>query len=222
MARLPGITLTNIQKSLALEDFDGRKAQMAMSPAGRERMKPQAGSNPRQAAVLVLIYPDADSGLNLILTKRTDSLRGHSGQVSFPGGSVDDDDASYEAAALRETCEELGICDTSTIQILGRLSTLWIPPSNFEVVPIVAYIDHLPKIIPSPFEVAKVLHMSLSALIDDATKCTTPMTFRGQTWDVPYYDVDDHVVWGATCAMLSEFEQRLKTILNNKITKNTE
>ena len=111
---------------------------MGMSPAGRERMFPNPDKPPRQSAVLVLIHPKAGQGLHIALTKRTTSLRGHSGQVSFPGGSRDEDDDSFEDTALRETCEEIGICTQSSINLIGRLTTMWIPPSNFEVVPVVA------------------------------------------------------------------------------------
>ncbi|MDQ7033594.1 MAG: CoA pyrophosphatase [Anaerolineae bacterium] len=168
-----------------------------------------------------LVVSKADAGFHIILTKRTTTLRGHSGQVSFPGGSMDEEDATYEDTALRETCEELGICDTSQIQILGRLSKMWIPPSNFDVIPVVATMKHEPKMTPSPFEVAKVLHMPLSALLDDATKRTTTMDFRGMAMDVPYYDVDGHIVWGATAGMLSEFEKRLKVVLKHTVIKDT-
>lgn len=208
------ITLHHIYDALALPNFDGSKAQNGMSPAGRERVRSTPENPPRQSAVLVLVYPDSHGELCLVLTKRTDDLRGHSGQVSFPGGSMDEEDDTYEDTALRETCEELGICDTSQIKILGRLSKMWIPPSNFDVIPVVATMNREPKMTPSPFEVAKVLHMPLLALVDDATKRTTKMDFRGMAIDVPYYDVDEHIVWGATAGMLSELEQRLKQVMS--------
>lgn len=207
------LTVSHIEKALILPDFDGFNAQMGMSPAGRGRMQPKPDKPPRQSAVLILIYPDVDQNLHLILTKRTEHLSGHSGQVSFPGGRCDESDVSREDTALRETCEEIGVCDRSQIRILGRLTNLWIPPSNYEVTPIVATIDHKPEIVPSPSEVAQVLYLSLADLLGDKLKKTTPMTFRGQVFDVPYYDVQGHVVWGATAAMLSEFEARLKTVI---------
>jgi 8-oxo-dGTP pyrophosphatase MutT (NUDIX family) len=215
------ITIDTICDALALLDFDGFKAQLGMTPAGRERLRSTPDNPPRQSAVLVLIYPEANGELHLLLTKRTDSLRGHSGQVSFPGGSMDEEDLTYEDTALRETCEELGICEPSEIQILGRLSKMWIPPSNFDVIPVVATMNHKPELYPSPFEVAKVLHMPLASLVDDATKRTTVMDFRGMPVDVPYYDVDGYIVWGATAGMLCELEHRLKVVLNHKGTTRT-
>lgn len=207
------VTIEYIQQSLELTNFDGFKAQMGMSPVGRERMLPKTNNPPRQSAVLVLIYPKYDTGLNILLTKRTATLRGHSGQVSFPGGSVDDTDISLEHTALRETCEEVGICDETDIRILGRLTKLWIPPSNFDVYPIVAAMHSTPHVTPSPDEVADILHMPLSDLLDDATKKMTQMTFQNVSFDVPYYEVNQQIVWGATAGMLSELELRLKTVL---------
>jgi 8-oxo-dGTP pyrophosphatase MutT (NUDIX family) len=206
------ITLHHIKQALALPEFDGFKAQLGMAPAGRERLQPNPDLLPRQSAVLVLIYSKVGEGLHIILTKRTDSLRGHSGQVSFPGGSVDPEDTSYEDTALRETREELGI-NTAQVRILGRLSKMWIPPSNFDVIPVVATVNHEPLMTPNPFEVAKVLHLSLDNLVDDGIKCSTQMDFRGTLAEVPYYDVDGHIVWGATAGMLCEFEHRLKVVL---------
>lgn len=212
------ITFKQIEQSLNLNNFDGQKAQMGMSPAGRSEMKPEPDNPPRQSAVLVLIYPKMGEGLQLILTKRTDTLRGHSGQVSFPGGSMDEEDLSYIDTALREACEEVGICSQSQIKIIGRLTKMWIPPSNFDVHPIVATMNQEPKITLNPSEVAEVLHMPLTALLDDSTKKTTPMSFREFTFDVPYYDVEEHIVWGATAGMLSELESRLKYVLKqNKL-----
>lgn len=207
------IKIEHVEQALALKKFDGFQAQMGMSPSGREQMLPKAEKPPRQSAVLVLIYPKYDTGLNILLTKRTATLRGHSGQVSFPGGSVDDTDTSHEYTALRETCEEVGICEQERIQILGRLSKMWIPPSNFDVYPIVASMPSTPHMTLSPDEVASVLHMPLSALLNDATKQTTKMTFRNVQFDVPYYDVDGQVVWGATAGMLRELELRLKQVI---------
>lgn len=208
------LSFKQIEQALNLSHFDGFKAQLGMVPVGRDRMRPTPDNPPRQSAVLILIYPKIGAGLHLILTKRTAQLRGHSGQVSFPGGSQDDSDTSFEHTALRETCEEIGICTQSQINLIGRLTTMWIPPSNFNVVPVVATMQSEPEINANPPEVDRVLHMPLESLLDDATKKTTKMTLRDMEFDVPYYDVDGHIVWGATAGMLSELETRLKIVLN--------
>jgi len=207
------ITIQQIEAALNIRSFDGLDAQMQMAPRERHTMRASPDKPARPSAVLILLYPHPDTGLNIILTKRTDNLRGHSGQVSFPGGRRDPHDNSYEATALRETCEELGICQQTHINLLGRLTTMWIPPSNFEVVPVLATIKHQPVMQPNPAEVARVLHFPLQHLLDDSFKRSKPMRLRGWTMDVPYYDVDGCVVWGATAGMLSELEQRLWQVL---------
>lgn len=206
------ITLEDLKTALALTNIDAVSAQMQMAPAGRARMQPLKDKPPRQSAVLILIYPDEHHQLRLILTKRTDHLKGHSGQVSFPGGRRDPEDITFQATALRETCEELGICDEPNIAILGQLTDIWIPPSNFDVVPVVAFMSAAPDITPSDFEVAEVFSLSLDDLCSDKLKRTQMMEFRGQPIEVPYYDVEGHVVWGATCMILSELEQRLNQV----------
>lgn len=207
------ITFEHIRQALALPAFDGRKAQQKMAHARRLGIQPDPANPPRQSAVLLLIHPLPDEQLAVILTRRTAHLRGHSGQVSFPGGSRDPDDLSHEVTALRETCEEIGICDGVQLEIVGRLTTIWIPPSNFDVHPVVALLHQAPLLRPNPDEVDSVLHLALDDLLSAHIKQTTVMEFRGTAVDVPYYDVDGHIVWGATAGMLSELEERLRCVL---------
>lgn len=206
------ITFHDLQRALNLPNFDGRQAQMKMAPAGRNRMQPNPHKAPRQSAVLVLVYPEVGAGLHLFLTRRTEHLRGHSGQISFPGGRCDPDDPHLEYTALRETREELGISQDH-IRVVGRLTSLWIPPSNYDVHPIVGTMTHKPPVVPSPDEVAEVLPLPLPQLLNPARKKHTTMYIANTAIDVPYYDVQGHVVWGATGMMLSELEQRLRRAL---------
>lgn len=204
------IRFEQLRAALALE-IGAWEAQLQMSPSHRRHFQPDPHNPPRESAVLILIYPDATGQLRLILTKRTDKLRGHSGQVSFPGGRRDPHDASFVVTALRETCEELGICDEA-IEIIGQLNKLWIPPSNFDVYPIVGCLAYEPQIFPNPDEVDFVLTFALADLLHPAFKKTTQMTLMGQLVDVPYYDVEGQVVWGATCMLLSELEARIRAV----------
>ena len=207
------LTFDQVRSAIALPpDFDEADARFDMAPTDRRHMQPDPANPPRHSAVLILIYPRAGAGLHLLLTKRAEHLRGHKGQISFPGGRRDKSDASDIDTALRETCEEVGLC-RDHIEIIGRLNELWIPPSNYDVVPIVGLMTDEPQPVPSPAEVAKVIAMPLADLLDHDIKQSTPMTFRGRPYDVPYYAVDGHVVWGATGMMLSELEARLRYIL---------
>ncbi len=209
-AALTHITRDHVCAALALTDFDVEAAHRRMAPQLR-RMTPSAGLQPRLAAVLILIY-SADGHPHLILTRRPTNLRDHSGQISFPGGQCDPRDDSFTATALRETCEELRLCDPK-IDILGQLAPLYIPPTNFEAHPVIGWLDTLPTLHPSPAEVAEVIPMPLAWLLDDAYKRRESWPFAGALIDVPYYLIAGHKVWGATAIMLSELEMRLRAVV---------
>ncbi len=106
-----------------------------MAPIPRPLTPPTPDHRPREGGVLVLLYPMTPGGeLHLVLTRRSDSVADHKGQISFPGGSVDPDDCSTAHTALREACEEIGVC-TDDLRLLGDLTPLYIPPSDFRIYP---------------------------------------------------------------------------------------
>ncbi|MBZ0301478.1 MAG: CoA pyrophosphatase [Anaerolineae bacterium] len=204
------ISLDDVRAALDIPDFDATAAHESMLPGTRPRID-QKSPRSRQAGVLVLLYP-IDHELHFVLTRRTDTLRGHSGQVSFPGGRRDPGDADFVVTALRETREEVGIDDPSTA-ILGSLTPIYIPPSDFEVFPVVAALDHIPPFNPNPDEVAEVFSVPLMALVDPRFKRVEDWPFNGQLVRIPLYAFNGHKVWGATAIMLSELEGRLKAVL---------
>ncbi|MBI1279654.1 MAG: NUDIX domain-containing protein [Anaerolineaceae bacterium] len=206
------ITLDILKKAVQLPDFDASAAYANLAVPNRPR-KPAEGVTPRQAGVLVLTYPEAD-GLHVVLTQRTRTLRSHSGQISFPGGRRNPEDESFTAAALRETCEELGICDG--IEIIGKLTHIYIPPSNFEVFPTVATLPSRPVYHPNPAEVETVFTMPLQLLLDPQIKLTEDWDINGMMLPITYYSVGRHKVWGATAFMLSELEARLRLTLDTE------
>lgn len=202
------VTLEHLRAAVRLTDFDALAAHSHMSPSA-PRIRPETGA--RQAGVLILIYPELD-GLHIVLTRRTDSLRGHSGQISFPGGRRDPQDASFTATALRETCEELGLCDLD-ITVIGTLTPIYIPPSNFEVFPTVGTLPSSPVFHPNPAEVAEVFTFPVDNLLDPRYKLTEERVFQGTRVLIPFYQVGQHKVWGATAIMLSELEHRLRRVV---------
>ncbi len=185
----------------------------------------------RRAGVLVLLYPSkgealqdesivaesralhgistatacnggTTSPLHIVLTRRTDAVDTHRGQISFPGGSTEPGEDAV-CAALREAWEELGI-DPAKLNVLGELSPLYIPPSGFCIYPVVAYSTARPDFVPNPGEVAEVLEVSLAHLLDSATRGEEIWPIRGLDVRVPFYRVGHHKVWGATAMVLCE------------------
>jgi 8-oxo-dGTP pyrophosphatase MutT (NUDIX family) len=153
--------------SRKLEDpKPGLEAQMQMCPQPRPGTVPvEQIQKPRNTAgVLVLIYP-RDGRLTLVLTKRTDSIEHHQGQISFPGGRLENGEGIVEAA-LRETHEELGI-PTDAFTILGSLTPLYIPVSQYCIFPTVAFSEERPAFHPHPGEVAEVIEVPLDHLMND-------------------------------------------------------
>lgn len=159
--------------------------------------------NPREGGVLVLLYPK-EGELTLVLTKRTDTLNHHRGQVSFPGGAWEPGDADFVQTAQREALEELGV-QPETLIVLGALTPLYIPPSDYRIYPTVAYTPRRPDFRPDPSEVATVLEMPLSALTSGSNVRHETWELRGYPVEVPFFEVEGHKVWGATAMVLGEF-----------------
>ncbi len=129
----------------------------------------------------------------------------HSAQVSFPGGAWEPNDGSLLETALRETREELGI--TQEIHVLGSLTPLHIPVSNFMVTPFAGWMDEHPLFQPDPTEVQYVIESSLHELSDPVNILSESWEQHGRTIIAPYYRVGNEKIWGATAMMLCEFLQ---------------
>jgi 8-oxo-dGTP pyrophosphatase MutT (NUDIX family) len=163
------------------------------------------GRTPRRAGVLLLLYPSGQKReLFLVLTRRTDTLPEHTGQVSLPGGGVEPGDSSVTHTALRETCEEIGVCEDG-IRILGDLSAVYVEPTNYCIHPYVAYVAERPPFRPEPAEVAELIEVPLSHLLDERNVVVEDWIVRDEPMRVPYFDIFGHRVWGATAIILSEF-----------------
>ena len=155
----------------------------------------------RTAGVLVLLVRyDGDPAV--VLTVRREHLPDHAGQISFPGGQREGDESLLDAA-LREAEEEVALPPAS-VRVLGRLTPLYIPPSNFCVHPFVGRTEVAPELCPADEEVEQVLRVPLAHLLDPATHSTETRRLDGTDVEVPYYDVAGHTVWGATAMMLAE------------------
>lgn len=182
---------------------------------GQERMaarvKPmpsQIPGNARPSAVLSLLFPVEDK-LNLLLIKRVADGKAHSGQIGFPGGKQDSIDADLKATALREAHEEVGIL-SSDVDILGSLTPLYIPVSNFQVYPFVAYTSKKPEYNLSKSEVEMVMEIPMEELFHAERKTvvnvTSPVMPEILRSVRAYKLANGSIVWGATAMIISELE----------------
>ncbi|WP_158859948.1 NUDIX hydrolase [Lunatibacter salilacus] len=184
----------------------GKVGQLSMAPLplNEDRFASMELPNARKGAVLLLLYPD-DEGCMVPFIKRSIYEGTHAGQISLPGGKWEPSDASLEYTAQRETEEEIGV-QMDSIKILGRLSRLYIPPSNYLVEPFVGYVESKPKFSPDPREVDRVVTCSFAHLINRSTRKQKDIIIRkDHHLSAPYFDIDNEVVWGATAMILGEF-----------------
>jgi 8-oxo-dGTP pyrophosphatase MutT (NUDIX family) len=153
----------------------------------------------RPSAVLVVFSPAPDGDLSVLLIERSPDMRKHAGQVAFPGGATDPEDADHIATALREAEEEIGL-DPAQVQIVGELPPLFIPRSGFVVTAVLAWWPHPTALRPvDAGEVAHVVAVPISALTDPANRfrVSLPVGFTG-----PGFEVGDLFVWGFTAGVL--------------------
>lgn len=194
----PGHAVTPDQL-LLVRDLAGRAMRPTAAPPG---------VTPRHGAVLILLYPDGED-LRLPLTVRSEHLPNHRGEVSLPGGGTDPGDADAVATALRECQEELGVAP-GTVQVWGALTPIYIPPSNFQITPVVGFTASAPALLVNDGEVSEVITVTLRELLDPATVRTEQWTLRGHEVSVPFFAIAGHKVWGATALMLSELVARIR------------
>ena len=185
------------------EPKPGLAAQLKMVPNPRpgNQVYTEVEDSCLKAGVLILIYP-IQNRQHLILTRRTEKLERHQAQISFPGGRQEHGE-TLEQTAQRETREELGIHPES-IEIIGQLTPLYIPPTNYCIYPFVAQAEAKPLFTPSTFEVAEILEIPLVHLLDSQTVCKEIWPLHGQNVEVPFYYFKGHKIWGATAMVLAE------------------
>ncbi len=189
----------------------GQLAQKTMSPhpIDPRRFNFNFSENSRRGAVLILIYPDADQAF-FPLIKRPIYSGVHSGQIAFPGGKMEPEDENISYTAVREAWEEVGVLPED-VKLLGQISDLFIPASNFLVSPIIGYSERKPEFIPEIKEVDRIIETPLKQLLALETRKQKILEIGGLLkLDTPYFDLSNEVVWGATAMILEEFIQVLK------------
>ncbi len=161
----------------------------------------------KQAAVLVPLV-DRDEALTVLFTQRTAHLAHHAGQVSFPGGHIEEDDGGPTETALRETAEEIGL-DRRHVEVVGRLDT-YVTRTGFVVTPVVGFVHPPFTVVPDAEEVAEVFEVPLAFLMDPANHHRCSAEFEGVTrhfYAIPY---GRHFIWGATAGMLINLYEILR------------
>ncbi len=166
----------------------------------------------RESAVLVLLQEVAGD-LEVTLIERTADRSAHSGQIAFPGGRRDPEDASLLDTALREAREEVDL-EADKVAVVGALTALYIPVSRFHVYPFVAYAPSPLVLLPSPLEVARIIQTPLSLLFAPQNRIIAeikPVLTPEEPIEVPAYKLpnDGTLVWGATAMILSELQTLL-------------
>jgi len=210
------MTLSELTNLLFREinfNLPGEVSHELMAPFKRTKASAIVNSKtqPKLSAVLMLIYPKNDIP-HFTLIQRTAYKGTHGGQISFPGGKQEAEE-SLKETALRETFEEIGVAPDK-IQVLGEITQIYIPPSNFLVSPFIGFVDFEPVFTPEVKEVEEIIEVKISDLIDNEKikrkkikvgKYTeTPILI-----DVPYFELNYNTVWGATATILSEVRQML-------------
>lgn len=195
-------TLKRIESGLRAS-LPGIPAQLRMAPVPRPGQKAyyEVEGTSLKAGVLVLLY-EAGGELKVLLTRRTERVLHHRGQISFPGGEQHPGE-SIEATALRETEEELGL-DLGLVRILGRLTPLYVPSSNFCIYPTVAYLPVAPEPRPQADEVDEVIEVPLDHLVNPRNRRRETRELYERQVSVPFLEFQGHKIWGATAMILAE------------------
>ncbi len=190
-------------------DLPGDVEQLKMAPYNRtaRNIAKVVNPHPKESAVLFLIYPDNKERANFVLMQRTPHPGVHGAQISLPGGKKELQDTNLMHTALRETREELGI-DSSSIEVLGELTSVYIPPSGFMVNPFVGITNQKLHFNPDKREVDYLIESPVSALLQPGIiqSKKIPIGLSKLKVNTPYFNIKNHVVWGATAMILSEFK----------------
>lgn len=197
--------IDRLQKRLS-EPLPGVEAQFKMAHVSRRSPAISIPEDARLAGVLALFYPKAADWHLVFIERNTDNPKDrHSGQISFPGGKFEPTDGTLNQTALRETEEEIGV-PASHVQVIGNLSELYIPVSNFLVSPTVGFVDFTPQFVPHPGEVKDILEVPFSVFLEEDIIAKTDLTLASGfvLRDVPYFKIGGKVLWGATAMIMSE------------------
>lgn len=201
MNLLPDIQIKKFKKQLEIL-LPGSVSHVKMLPPGRVLMLPSEQINYHDSAVLILLFPLKDK-IHMCLIRRPSTMKNHAGQIAFPGGKREKEDADLVQTALREAQEEIGIA-ANTVEVLGQLSTVYVQISDFLITPVVGWLNEFPEVKIDSSEVDEVIIISLEDVTDSVNRCEREMETRTGRIMVPGYEINGYFIWGATAMMLAE------------------
>jgi 8-oxo-dGTP pyrophosphatase MutT (NUDIX family) len=183
---------------------EARLDRLRETLARRVRVEVDAGPPLIRAGVLVPLLPGGD-GIELLFTRRTETVLTHKGQISFPGGQREEGDDTLVETALRETSEEIGL-EPHSVDVLGELDDVFTAVSGFVITPVVGWISEDPgPLRVAPTEVERLIRVPLRRLLDPDVHTSEDRVFNGESHTIHYFRVGDDVIWGATGRILHQF-----------------
>jgi 8-oxo-dGTP pyrophosphatase MutT (NUDIX family) len=209
--KIPEFICSVLKNDLQKHGPPGDLFQFRMAPEGRkssENIFNHTGKH-KNSAVMITLW-ETGNQLKTLLIQRKIYIGAHSGQISFPGGKFEDHEQNPIEVALRETYEEVGIKPES-IEIIGNLSPLYIPASHFMVYPVIGYIHQQPEFSLQEREVESIIQLPVSTFLEPKTVQSTRIVLsNGWKINTPFYAIENHMVWGATAMIMSEFTELIQ------------
>jgi 8-oxo-dGTP pyrophosphatase MutT (NUDIX family) len=189
----------------------GIKSHEKLMPETRKHeLKQHSSKNSKKSAVLMLFYPVNDNPYTVLIKRAVDGGI-HSNQISMPGGQYEKGDLTLQNTALRESNEEINI-NRDKVEIIGSLSKVYIPPSNFDMFPFIGITNEIPHFKANE-EVEKILQVDIKTILNPQTFQYKKIKYRtGKLIDVPCYFINNEIIWGATAMVISEFIDLIKKV----------
>lgn len=190
-------------------ELPGKEAHQEAAPYRKVDYDRLDSATVKKSGVLVLFYLKENEP-HLVLIQRPEYNGTHSGQIAFPGGKIEETDRDIFHTALREANEEVGVL-MEDVEVIGKLTDVYIPVSNFLVTPVIGFVNYTPKFIPEEREVAAIIELQLKKLtaIDQLVLNKIKLS-SGVVLNVPTFEFHQKIVWGATALMLNELRYLLK------------
>jgi 8-oxo-dGTP pyrophosphatase MutT (NUDIX family) len=188
----------------------GQLAHQLMMATTRYNTNISPNAKTKRSAVLILFYI-AQNQLHTTMILRPPYDGAHGGQMAFPGGQHEKTDENLVRTALREAQEEIGI-RTQDVHVLGQLTEIFIPVSNYHVLPVLGIYPHRPDFFPDPKEVAEIVEIPLADILNPNLVGQEQLNIRGLEINAPTYYFAGQKIWGATAMIIAELKMILETM----------